>query len=47
MDDVGGVYGYLDFLNKIYNNDPEKEELLNWSTIWDWKRRVPKPDKLV
>ena len=57
LDDVGGIYGYCEFLKSIYdkNFDPEdssgpytdKESSLEWAKGMGWNGRISKPDKLL
>ncbi len=48
MDDVGGVYGYVDFLKKIKSDDPEeRESMLNWAKWMGWTGRMPKAENLL
>ncbi len=48
MDDVGGLYGYVDFLHTIHGKDPdEKEEMREWGKSMGWTGRMVKPKSLL
>ena len=48
MDDVGGVGGFCDFLEKINGNDPEeKEYMLAWARSQGWTGRLPRPGSIL
>ncbi len=51
MDDVGGIYGYQDFLRVINSNAPEdreeKEESKLWAKGMGWTGRKTKPENIL
>ena len=48
MDDVGGIHGYVRFLDTIHGYDPEeKEELREWARYMGWTGRMKKPEKML
>lgn len=48
MDDVGGIGGYINFLNTIHGDDPEeRENLRNWARYMGWTGRLSKPETLL
>ena len=51
MDDVGGIYGYIDFLNTINSQEPdddgEKESSLRWAKGMGWTGRKTRPEKIL
>jgi len=48
MDDVGGIRGYIDFLQVIHGDDPdEKEEMKEWAKWMGWTGRMVKPENLL
>ncbi len=48
MDDVGGIYGYIDFLRVIHGEDPdEKENMKEWAKWMGWTGRMTKPESLL
>jgi len=48
MDDVGGIYGYADFLEEL-NNCPKDQarEMRAWAREMGWTGRVVKPQNMV
>ncbi len=43
MDDVGGPYGYISFLQELYEGEPEeREENKTWARGMGWTGRMPK-----
>lgn len=47
-DDVGGVYGYLNFLRTIHGNDPdEAEEMKQWGRSLGWTGRMSRPENVL
>lgn len=51
MDDVGGIYGYQDFLRVINSNAPEDREEKEGSKLWakgmGWTGRKTKPENIL
>lgn len=48
VDDVGGIGGFIDFLEKTHCNDSyEKEELKEWAKGMGWTGRMSKPENLL
>ena len=52
FDDVGGVYGYIDFLKCIKEDIPsdlykDKEETLSFTTKLGWTGRMSRPENLL
>ena len=48
MDDVGGIHGYIDFLETIHGDDPqEKEESREWAKFMGWTGRMNKPETVL
>lgn len=48
MDDVGGVYGYCEFLEQLHEGEPEeREQLRQWARIFAWTGRAVKPEKIL
>ena len=48
MDDVGGIHGYVDFMDTIHNGDPEeRENLREWARFMGWTGRMCKAERLV
>ena len=48
MDDVGGMGGYIDFLQNLMHGDPEeRKELRDWATYMGWTGKLPKPESLL
>lgn len=48
MDDVGGVYGYADFLRTIHEGDPdEAAEYHEWARSMGWTGRMNRPETLL
>lgn len=52
MDDVGGIYGYCEFLKGIHgidNNGPyeDKEESREWARGMGWTGRMSKPENML
>jgi len=48
MDDVGGIYGYVNFLETIHGDDArEKEESLGWAKFVGWTGRMNKPETVL
>lgn len=48
MDDVGGIWGYIDFLKNIHEGDKEeREESREWAKEMGWSGRMPKMDTLL
>ena len=48
MDDVGGMGGYIDFLQNLKHGDPEeRKELRDWATYMGWTGKLPKPESLL
>ena len=47
-DDVGGVYGYVDFLKTIHDDeDEEKDSMKGWARMMGWTGRMNKPETLL
>ena len=48
MDDVGGIYGYIRFLEAIHGSDPEEiEETKKWARFMGWTGRMRKAEKML
>lgn len=48
MDDVGGVYGFCEFLEQLHEGEPEeREQLRQWSRMFAWTGRIIKPEKIL
>ena len=52
FDDVGGVYGYIDFLKCIKKDIPsdlykDKEEALDFARKFGWTGRMSRPENLL
>jgi len=48
MDDVGGIYGFCDFLETINGDDVhEAEESRNWAKWMGWTGRKTKPENIL
>lgn len=48
MDDVGGVGGYVNFLETIHGDDPEEaREMREWARMQGWTGRKSKPENML
>lgn len=48
LDDVGGVYGFVDMLRTIHGGDPaEAGEMRKWAREMGWTGRMSKPEKML
>ena len=48
MDDVGGPYGYINFLQELHEGDPdEREENKIWAKGMGWTGRMPKAKSVL
>ena len=48
MDDVGGVYGYLEFLLALHSGEPEEmDDNRNWAAFQGWTGRKIKPENIL
>jgi len=48
MDDVGGLWGYIDFLQNIHEGDKEdREESKEWAKDMGWSGKMPKAATLL
>ena len=48
MDDVGGVYSFCEFLERLHEGEPEeKEQLRQWVKMFDWTGRMTKPERIL
>lgn len=48
MDDVGGIYGYIEFLKTINGKDlEEKADMLTWAKGMGWTGRKKKPENIL
>lgn len=48
MDDVGGVYGYIDFLLDYFGgNSEERKEAKGYGSFMGWINRLPKADEIL
>lgn len=51
MDDVGGLYGFQDFLRTINSKNPddaeEKEDLKSWAKGMGWTGRKVKAENIL
>lgn len=51
MDDVGGIHGYIDFLQTIHSTDPEdrdeKKQYKEWAKWMGWTGKMSKPETLL
>ncbi|WP_155831541.1 MULTISPECIES: IS1096 element passenger TnpR family protein [unclassified Butyrivibrio] len=47
MNDVGGMGGFIDFLQNLKHGDPdERKELRDWATYMGWTGKLPKVESL-
>lgn len=48
MDDVGGVFGFCEFLEQLHEGDPEeREQLRQWAKMFAWTGRMTKPENML
>ena len=47
LDDVGGVFGYLELLELAAHPDEDEEDKVEWAESWGWKCRVPAASTLM
>ncbi len=49
FDDVGGIYGYIDFLMAVHysENEEERAEIRDWARSLGWTGRASKPGNLL
>lgn len=48
LDDVGGIYGFIDMLKTIHGNDFEKaDEMREWAKTQGWTGRATKPINML
>ena len=48
VDDVGGIYGYVDFIRTLHGDDIEAaREMLEWAESLGWSSRMNKPEKML
>ena len=48
LDDVGGIYGFIDMLKTIHGNDFEKaDEMREWAKTQGWTGRATKPINMI
>lgn len=48
MDDVGGIYGYIDFLKRSrLSLPPERDDIREWAKSMGWNGRMSKPESLL
>ena len=47
LDDVGGVFGYLELLERAAHPDEDEEDKVEWAESWGWKCRVPAASTLM
>ena len=48
MDDVGGVGGYVNFLETIHGDNPEEaREMREWARMQGWTGRKSKPENML
>ena len=48
IEDVGGIYGYIDFVKTIHGEDQEEaKEMLEWAKSQGWTSRLNKPEKML
>lgn len=47
-DDVGGIYGFIEFLKEINDHsNPKREKTLNWARFLGWTGRKSKPENML
>ena len=48
VDDVGGVFGFVDFIETLHGDDAEEaQEMKNWAESLGWSLRMNKPEKML
>lgn len=48
VDDVGGVYGFVDFIRTLHGTDKqEAQEMQEWAEGLGWSPRMNKPEKML
>ena len=47
LDDVGGVFGYLELLERAAHPDEDEDGKVEWAESWGWKCRVPAASTLM
>lgn len=47
LDDVGGVFGYLELLELAAHPDEDEDGKVEWAESWGWKCRVPAASTLM
>lgn len=48
VDDVGGVFGFVDFVERLHGNDAEEaQEMKTWAESLGWSSRMNKPVKML
>ena len=48
FDDVGGIYGFIEFLKGVNDkSNPEREETLNWARFLGWTGRKSRPENML
>jgi hypothetical protein len=48
LDDVGGIYGFADFLEELHEGEPEERESCKlWSSNMGWTGRDAKPKSIL
>jgi hypothetical protein len=48
LDDVGGIYGFADFLEELHEGEPEERESCKlWSSNMGWTGRDAKPKSVL
>ena len=48
VDDVGGVWGYIDFIGTLHGDDKEEaQSMREWAESLGWSSRMNKPEKML
>lgn len=48
VDDVGGVWGYIDFIGTLHGDDKEEaQSMREWAESLGWSPRINKPEKML
>lgn len=48
VDDVGGIYGFVDFVKTLYGGDAEEaNEMKIWAESLGWSSRMKRPEKML
>lgn len=48
MDDVGGIFGFCEFLKQLHEGEPEeRDQLRQWTKMFAWAGRMAKPENML